>query len=517
MRIRALKSAILAAALSTLIFALPSSAAAAVGPNRPNIVVILADDLGWADLPVYGNRFNEAPNLTRLAEEGMRFTDAYAAGAVCSPTRASLMSGQYPARVGIIDFIPGHWRPYEKVLPPKNRTQHLPAEVVTVAETLKTAGYATAMFGKWHLGHRKEHHPLNQGFDEANVGQGFFNVRFDPPRQDSADKIMAERLADFGIDFIERQQQAGKPFFLFLSHWDVHVRFDAEQPRIDKYLQKPKVAGYPCHAVYAAMIEQLDHSVGRVVQRIDELGLREKTLVVFFSDNGGQIVNDAYPGTEMHGTPGGRMGLLMPSKRSIYEGSPLAYIATSNAPLRGEKGTLYEGGIREPLIVRWPGTVRAGSVCSTPVTSVDFYPTFLELAGVSKPAGHVLDGQSLMPALRDEPTDSERALFWHYPVYHHDVPASAVRKGSWKLIENLETGGATLYHLDSDLNETVDLAGVFPDKARQLRALLRQWQGDVGAECPLPNPDFDPSRRHEWATHPDWQSLRRQTSKPSKP
>jgi uncharacterized sulfatase len=262
------------------------------------------------------------------------------------------------------------------------------------------------------------------------------------------------------------------------------------------------------------MIEQLDHTVGRVVQRIDELGLREKTLVVFFSDNGGQIVNDAYPGTEMHGTPGGRMGLLMPSKRSIYEGSPLAYIATSNSPLRGEKGTLYEGGIREPLIVRWPGTIKAKAVCSAPVTSVDLYPTFLELAGVAGPAGQALDGQSLLRALREEPTDSERAIFWHYPVYHHDVPAAAVRKGSWKLIENLETGVVALYHLDSDLSETVDLTGVFPEKARELRALLRQWQSDVGAEFPLPNPDFDPSRRHEWATHPDWQSLRTQTAKP---
>lgn len=468
---------------------------AATSASRPNIIFILADDLGWADLPVYGNRFNEAPNLTRLAEGGMRFTDAYAAAPVCSPSRASIMSGQYPARVGIIDFIPGHWRPFEKVTVPSNHTQYLPTGIVTVAEALKKAGYTTALFGKWHLGNQKEYHPSNQGFDEANVGQGYFHVKFDPAREDSKEKIMAERLADFGIDFIERNRT--KPFFLFLSHWDVHVQFDAEQQRIDKFLKKPAVAGYPCHAVYAAMIEQMDHSVGRVLDKLDALGLRDKTLVVFFSDNGGQISNDRYPGVKE-----AKMPLLMPSKRDIYRDTPLDFIATSNVPLRGEKGTLYEGGIREPLIMSWPGRIKPGSKCKTPVTSVDFYPTFLELAGAAKPESQVLDGQSLLPEMLNGATNPERAIYWHYPVYHHDVPSSAVRKGGWKLVENLVEGTSSLYHLDTDIGETTDLAEAFPEKTKELRALLKQWQADVKAEFPKPNPAFDEKRRFEWGEHP---------------
>jgi len=471
-------------------------ACAAQAAPRPNIVFILADDLGWADLPAYGNRFNEAPNLNRLAAEGMRFTDAYAACPVCSPTRASIQSGQYPARVGVIDFIPGHWRPYERVTVPKNRTQYLPDEIVTVAEALKSAGYATGLFGKWHLGEGPKHHPLTQGYDEANVGQGYFNVRFDPPREDSADKVMPERLTDFGIDFIRRHKD--RPFFLFLSHWSVHCLLDAGQPQIEKYLKKPAVEGYPCNAVYAAAVEEMDHSIGRVLDALKQNGLDDNTLVVFFSDNGGVIkenryldVSDAY------------MPMIMPSKQDVYRDSPLRYIVTGNLPLRGEKGTLFEGGIREPLMVRWPGKIKPATVSSALTTSVDFFPTFLELAGAARPQRQPLDGASLVPALLGEPTDPDRAVFWHYPVYHHDVPAAAVRKGQWKLIENLESGGAALYHLGSDLGETTDLSAAFPAKTKALRELLQRWQAEVGAQMPAPNPAFDAQRRLEWGAHPD--------------
>lgn len=463
---------------------------------RPNIIFILVDDLGWADLPAYGNRFNEAPNLDRLAAEGMRFTDAYAACPVCSPTRASIQSGQYPARVGIIDFIPGHWRPYERVTVPSNRTHYLPAEIVTVAESLKSAGYTTALFGKWHLGEGKAHHPLTQGYDEANVGQGYFNVRFNPPREDSVEKVMPERLADFSIDFIRRNKE--RPFFLFLSHWSVHCRLDATQPLIDKYLKKPATEGYPCNAVYAAMIEELDHSIGRVLEALKQNGLDEKTLVVFFSDNGGIIKENRYPDIS-----DALMPMLMPSKEGIYRDSPLRYIVTGNLPLRGEKGTLFEGGIREPLLVRWPGKIKPGSVSQAVTTSVDFFPTFLELAGAPRPEKQVLDGASLVPALLGQPAGPERAIFWHYPVYHHDVPAAAVRKGPWKLSENLEAGGVALYHLGSDMGETTDLSLAFPEKTKELRELLKRWQAEVGAELPKPNPAFDPQRRGDWGVHPD--------------
>ncbi len=482
--------------------------------DKPNLILILVDDLGWADLPSYGNRFHETPRLDRFVAEGMRFTSAYAA-AVCSPSRAALMSGQSTARVGLHDWITGHWRPYEALRVPSNRNQHLPRELTTMAEVLRERGYATAMFGKWHLGHAPEDHPLRRGFDEANVGQGFRNIRFNPPREDSSDKIMADRLTDFGIEFIERQKAAGKPFFLFLSHWDVHVLFDAEPELIKKYQAKPRFPGHPGHAGYAAMIEQLDRSTGRLLDRLENLGLAENTLIVFTSDNGGQISNEAYFGSAEHGPPGGRMKLMVPEKQDLHAGEARTYIATSNAPLRGEKGTLHEGGIRVPLLVRWPGKIPAGSISDALTISEDWFPTFLELAG-SDPASFAkqpLDGRSLVPVLTQKAApDPERAIFWHYPVYHHGTPAAAVRRGPWKLIRDFATGHDTLYEVEADLSETTDLAGVFPEVAKELAAALDERLAETGAELPEPNPHFDASRHEEWGRHPDGRSRIRPVS-----
>jgi uncharacterized sulfatase len=463
--------------------------------RKPNIVFILADDLGWADLPVYGNKFNEAPNLTKLAAQGIRFTNAYAACPVCSPTRASIMSGQYPARVGIIDFIPGHWRPYEEVTVPSNRTQFLPEQIVTIGESLQKAGYVTGYFGKWHLGEEPEHHPLKRGFNEANVGQGYFNTKFDPPREQSPDKIISQRLTEFSNEFIEKNKD--KPFFLYLAHWDVHVKLDADKPMIDKYLRKPKVASYPCNAIYAAMIENIDISAGKIMQKLKDLGLDENTIIIFFSDNGGIITENKYPGI-----PEEMMPMIMPSKIDIYKDSPLKYVVTSNAPLRNQKGTVYEGGIREPMIVRWPGKIKAGLVSDAIVSSVDLYPTLLDVAGAGKPANQILDGKSLLPVWLENKYDPERAIYWHYPVYHHDVPAGAIRKGNWKLIENLVNGNVTLYNLSTDISESTDLSRVFPEKTKELYSLLKEWQKEVKAEFPKPNPDFNVDKRHEWGIHP---------------
>jgi arylsulfatase A len=458
-------------------------------PGSPNIVFILADDLGWADLPAYGNTFNEAPHIDKLASEGVRFTNAYAACPVCSPTRASIQSGQYPARVGVIDFITGHWRPYEEVIVPKNRTQYLPEEIVTIGEALNDAGYATGYFGKWHLGNNPEHHPLSQGYDEANVGQGYYNVSFNPPRETNSPKRLSELLTDFGESFIENNKD--NPFFLFIAHYDVHVQLDADQELIDKYLNKERKDNYPGNAVYAAMIEHLDRSVGRIVAKLEEAGLEENTIVIFYSDNGGLIGRfDKIP-------------LLAKDKLSIYENNPLQYIASSNAPLRAEKGTVYEGGIREPLIVKWPARIKSGSVNEALVTSVDFYPTLLEIAGAEQPEGQVLDGKSLMPELLENKFDPERAIFWHYPVYHHDVPAGAVRKGDWKLIENQVSGKVSLYNLRADISEAMDLAELFPEKTSELKTILQNWQKEVNAQFPVPNPEFDETRRFEWGVHPD--------------
>jgi uncharacterized sulfatase len=449
--------------------------------TRPNIIFILADDLGWADLPVYGNKFNEAPNLSRMAREGIRFTDAYAACPVCSPTRASIMSGQYPARMGITDFITGHWRPYEEVVVPKNRTQYLPEEIITVGEILKDAGYATGYFGKWHLGWEDRHLPENQGFETVNVytGGGYFTYG----------KVLSEALTDLSLEFIRENSE--DPFFLMLAHYDVHVQLDADSILIDKYLNKEKVDGYPCNAVYAAMVEHVDNSVGRILKELDEQELAEETLVIFFSDNGGLVSRfDKVP-------------LLAKHRQHIYEGDTLLYVASSNAPLRAEKGTIYEGGIREPFIAWWPGHLEAGKVSQALVTSVDFLPTFAELAGTELPEEQVFDGISLVDLMEGSEPDPERAIFWHYPVYHHDVPASAIRKGKWKLVHDLVNNQQFLYKLDTDLGETSDQSIAEPEIANELYFLLDQWRKDCGAEFPVPNPGFIPEGRFEWGKHPD--------------
>jgi len=461
--------------------------------SRPNIVFILADDLGWADLPVYGNTFNEAPRLTQMAEEGIRFTHAYAACPVCSPTRASIMSGQYPARVGVIDFITGHWRPFEEVIVPKNRTQYLPEEIITMAELLKEAGYATGYFGKWHLGWEEKHQPGNQGFEEVNVyrGGGYFNYasRMSTPIEGEGKKVLSEALTDLSITFIQDQQES--PFFLFLAHYDVHVQLDADSTLIQKYLTKEKAEDYPSNAVYAAMVEQVDQSTGRILDKLAELGLSENTLVVFFSDNGGLVSRFD------------RIPLLADSKMHVYENDTLQYVASSNAPLRAEKGTLYEGGIREPMILWWPGKLESGQVNGALVSSVDFLPTFAELAGVGLPDDQEFDGISLVDILEGKPPDPERAIFWHYPVYHHDQPASAVRKGKWKLIHNLVNDQRMLYDLEKDIGETTDLSQEEPDLTEELYRLLEEWRVDCRAEFPVPNPEFDTARRFEWGIHPD--------------
>lgn len=461
--------------------------------SRPNIIFILADDMGWADLPVYGNQFNEAPSLTRMASEGIRFTDAYAACPVCSPTRASIMSGQYPARVGITDFITGHWRPYEEVIVPKNRTQYLPEKIISLGEIMQEAGYATGYFGKWHLGFEERHQPGNQGFETVNVyrGGGFFSYasKMSTPMQVKSGSVLSEALTDLSLDFIQDHQE--DPFFLFLAHYDVHVQLDADSMLIQKYLDKKKVDRYPCNAVYAAMVEHVDNSVGRILRELEELGLAENTLVVFFSDNGGLISRfDKIP-------------LLADDKQHIYEGDTLLYIASSNAPLRAEKGTVYEGGVREPFIAWWPGQLEAGKVSSALISSVDFLPTFAELAGAELPDEQVFDGISLVNLLEGSDHDPERAIFWHYPVYHHDEPMSAVRKGKWKLIHNLVNDQRFLYNLDNDIGETTNLSQSEQDIADELYDALEAWRQDCKAEFPVPNPGFIREGRYEWGVHPD--------------
>ena len=465
-------------------------AASAMDKGRPNIILIMADDLGGRDLPAFGNLFNESPNIDRLASQGILFHNAYAAP-VCSPTRASIQSGQYPARVGVFDFIPGHWRPYEEVTVPTNRVQHLPDDIFTIGEAMQSAGYTTGYFGKWHLGSRPEHLPGERGYDEAYMyaGGGYYQPRFVPEYPAQGEKRLSEALTDMGIDFIQKNRN--EPFFLFISHYDVHVQLDADRDLVEKYLEKEKDPGYACNAVYAAMIEHVDRSVGAIMQAVEKLGLSENTVFIFFSDNGG--VDNRFDNNP----------LLGGESKDVYpEEHPLRYIATTNAPLRAGKGTVYEGGVRVPLIVRWPGRIEAGSESEAIVSSVDFYPTFLELANGSKPGDQVLDGCSMVPAWTENTFDPEREVFTHYPVYHHEQPMSALRKGDWKLVENLVSGEFELFNLQYDVNEMTDLKYSYPEKLTEMKAVLEKWQMDTEAAMPVPNPDFDPDRRYEWGKRP---------------
>jgi uncharacterized sulfatase len=456
--------------------------------EKPNIILILADDLGGMDLPVYGNKFNETPNIDQLASQGITFNHAYAAP-VCSPTRASIQSGQNTARVGIFDFIPGHWRPYEKVTVPHHAVQYLPTEITTIGEMMKSAGYKTGYFGKWHLGYNEEHLPNNRGYDEAYTysGGGFYTPHFRPEYKSTGNKRLSQVLTDMGIQFLNENKDA--PFFLFISHYDVHVQLDADRDLIDKYLKKEKAPNYPCNAVYAAMIEHVDKSVGDIVSEVKGLGMEENTIIIFFSDNGG--VDNRFD----------NIPLLGGESVNVYpEGHPLQYIATSNVPLRAGKGTLYEGGIRVPLIVKWPGKIPPASKSDAIVSCVDFYPTFAELANTE--VKQKLDGESMLDALTGGSGNQEREIFTHYPVYHHEVPMSAVRKGDWKIVQNLVEGEFELFNLKYDVNEMTDLKFSYPEKLAAMKKVLEKWQNNTNAPMPVPNPDFDPVKRYEWGTNP---------------
>ncbi len=429
----------------------------------PNIILILADDLGWSDIGCDGNTFNETPCLDRLAKEGLRFTQFYA-GPVCSPTRANLQSGRDQARFGITQHIPGHRRPFAMLTDPVV-APHLPLQVETFAERLQQAGYATGYFGKWHLG-GAEHGPEHQGWQTVLELQGHTV----PPRvaEGSTPQRTAQFLTEQAIKFMDRHRQ--EPFLLQVSHYAVHIPLSATLDRIEKYKRKPPMAGYPSRPEYAALLEELDQSVGQLVDAVDRLGLSNNTLIIFVSDNGG------------------------------LEHEQNGKIVTSNSPLRGEKGTLYEGGIRVPAIARWPEKIAAGTVCDVPVTTMDLYPTFVELARTQLLDDQRPDGDSLAALLMQAQTTLPReSLYWHLPHYHHSTPAGAIRHGDWKLIEFFEHSRIELYNLRLDPSESVNLADTESERAQRLLLALQHWRRNVDAQMPVPNPNYDPARASELA------------------
>ena len=475
-------------ALTNFTALLLTTLAALHAADRPNIIFVLADDLGWAELGCYGNRFHETPNLDRLAQDGMRFTQAYAAAPVCSPYRAAFLTGQTPARVGITDYL----RP--------NSSNALSTAHITLPEMLKTAGYATGMVGKWHLSGYHHHEaefelrPADHGFDwnigseVKGVGNGAntwpYMFRTQPIRwldlEESRlgeNEYLTDRLNLEAVQFIERHQD--KPFFLYLSHYAPHTILNGRTDLVEKYRKRhaPGKSGrercYVCEDAglgkgdpghhwatdhnphLAAMLESIDHGIGEIAAKLEELDLARNTILIFTSDNGGETN------------------------------------VTSNAPLRGGKSQLYEGGIRVPMIVRWPARVAKGAVSSVPTVNTDFYPTLLEAAGVDPDPRQHLDGVSTLPNWRNPDAKPDRDLLaWHYPLdkphFLGGVSGGAIRVGDWKLIENFDTGRDELYSLTDDLSETRNLVGEKPEVVAELKGKLVAWRDEVGARTPSP-------------------------------
>lgn len=438
--------------------------AAAEDKQRPNVLFLIADDLNNM-LGCYGDPLAKTPNLDRLAARGLRFTNGYAACPVCSPTRASILTGKYPPRVGITDFIGG--KRAGRLRPAPNR-DHLALEEVTLAEAFRGAGYATFFAGKWHLG-AGAFGPEAQGFGPGLVGgkQFYYPAGSAPDPKSADDPKTTDTIAESAVRFIRANR--GRPFFAYLPFLAVHIPVGARADLVEKYRRKQASAPAEAwgtegesrvrlvqnHPVYAAMLEQLDGAVGRVLAALDDAGVADRTIVVFTSDNGGL---------------------------STAEGHP-----TSNRPLRGGKGWLYEGGIRTPWILRAPGVVKPGTVCDTPVLSTDFYPTLLELARVPSDPRHPIDGVSLAPLLAGRRLE-RGPFFWHYPHYSNQggPPSGAVRDGDWKLIERYEDGRLELYNLRDDPSEQHDLAPREHARAEALRARLAAWRTSVGALMPTP-------------------------------
>ncbi|MDE0864685.1 MAG: sulfatase [Rubripirellula sp.] len=456
-------------------------------PVRPNVVLILVDDMGLHDLSIEGSTFYRSPNIDKLARGGMRFTQGYATCRVCSPSRASIQLGQFTARHGVTNWIGARsgmdWQREDRLLPAEY-VRALPSDDISIAEAMKQAGYRTFFAGKWHLGGDGSL-PTDHGYD-VNVGGhhrgsppgGFFSPYKNPELKDGpAGESLTLRLGRETADFIRDNRE--RPFFAMLSFYSVHAPVQTSRElwgkyqaaaaklppvktrfKVDRTLPVRQVQDHP---VYAGMVETTDRAVGRVLDALDQSGLTESTIVIFTSDNGGVSSGDAF--------------------------------ATSNLPLRGGKGRQWEGGIREPFYVRYPAVTQPGATCDVPVTGADFYPTVLELCGLAaKPLQHV-DGVSLVPLLRGRPI-AERPLYWHYPHYDNQggEPSSLFRDGDWKLIHYYEDGRNELYDLSVDLAETSDLALTHPVRTREMWDQLRSWLISVNARFPKPDRRFDPAK-----------------------
>lgn len=442
--------------------------------RRTNVIYILADDLGYTDVACFGSKYYETPNLDQMAGDGIRMTSAYTCGPNCQPTRAALMSGQYGPRTGIYtvgDIERFDWR--SRPLRPVDNVVAMPLDRVLLPASIRSGGYSTAIFGKWHLGENGDHHPLRRGFDEGfETMHKHFDFVCHPPQDVPKGRYLADYLTDRAVEFINRHKS--DPFFLYLPHFGVHSPWEAKPDLIEKFKAKAATSGHK-DPTYAAMIASVDESVGRIRKAIQDLNLEENTLIIFTSDNGGV---------------GGY------SREGIKPGRE----ATDNAPLRGGKGMLYEGGIRVPYIACWKNVISAGSESDQPINSVDLYPTMLEVTGTTAPKETILDGTSYLQVLKGQPPKTVRnPLYWHFPGYlgasentWRTSPAGAIRHGDWKLIEFFEDGRKELYNLRNDLGERRDLASTEPVRVASLYDMLKTWRTEVKAPMPTKNENPKP-------------------------
>ena len=436
---------------------------------KPNILFILADDMGWKDLACYGNRNTETPAIDALAKNGIRFTQAYAACPVSSPTRASIMTGIYPARLQLTNFIAGNRTDLSSPVLPAPWKPYLEAKEVTIAELLKGAGYSTGMVGKWHLGGHDSIAPWNQGFDYSRMigknGLDYYNYSIyeDSYKKEFTDKgteYLTDKLTDYGVEFIKMNKE--KPFFLYLAYSAPHVVIVPRPDKIMKYFRKYGEADEKFNPYYSAMVESIDDGVGRIIETLRTVGLLENTLIIFTSDNGGLGLDELGP------TP------------------------TSNLPLRKWKGHVYEGGIRVPAIISWPGITKTGETSDEYFSSIDYLPTLCEITGIKKIPERV-DGISIVPLLKGKSNAGQpRPIYWHYPHFSNQLgrPAGAVRLGDYKIVENYESGEVELYNLKNDISESVDISKQMVKKTDEMHKMLVSWRKNVNAQMPIPNPNY---------------------------
>ncbi|MCA0932473.1 sulfatase [Lutimonas saemankumensis] len=443
--------------------------------SKPNVVLILVDDLGWTDLGVYGSDLYQSPNIDNLASEGVRFTNSYSSCTVCSPTRASIVTGKYPARNNVTDWIEGHKYPWAKFNVP-DWNMSLSEEEYTMAEAFKDAGYKTAHFGKWHLGEKEVNWPENHGFDVNIAGwkkgspnlnkktgtKGYFSPYGNPRIEDGPEgEYLTERLSNEVINFID--QNADKPFFINFWLYNVHTPLQAKQDKIDKYKDLVKAETRHRNVKYAAMVEHTDDAVGKIINKLKEKGLYENTIILFSSDNGGLIGRSKNP-------------------------------VTNNYPLRTGKGDIYEGGVRIPTIIYTPNSSVKGIKIDDPIISMDYYPTLMELAGITsdKTRKQTIDGKSLASLIHESTPLDRDAVYWHYPHYHQEggVPYSSIRYKDFKLIQNFENDTFELYNLQNDIGESVNVIKEFPEEFELMKDKLEAWRQDVKAQYVTPNPDY---------------------------